>query len=256
MTSPNERPSKKPERLEEKFRGLFESMTQGVVYHDQSGAVVDANPAAARLLGLSKDQLMGRTSLDLRWRAIREDGTTLAGDDHPDKVAMRTGKPVENFIMGVNVPEEDRYRWISVSAVPQFREGENRPYRVFVTFTDITEIRTTQEALRDNQRLLERALSMAGLGYWELDLTKGTATGSAESRRIYGLGDGALTIADIQKLPRPEYRPLLDRAIEDSSRTTNGTMSPSRYAGRRMERYSRYILSRSTTAPPTGYSAY
>jgi len=199
---------------EEKFRGLFESMTQGVVYHDQSGAVVDANPAAARLLGLSKDQLMGRTSLDLRWRAIREDGTTLAVDDHPDKVAMRTGKPVENFIMGVNVPEEDRYRWISVSAVPQFREGENRPYRVFVTFTDITEIRTTQEALRDNQRLLERALSMAGLGYWELDLTKGTATGSAESRRIYRLGDGALTIADIQKLPLPEYRPLLDRAIE------------------------------------------
>lgn len=55
---------------------------------------------------------------------------------------------------------------------------------------------------------------MAGLGYWELDLTKGTATGSAESRRIYGLGDGALTIADIQKLPLPEYRPLLDRAIE------------------------------------------
>jgi PAS domain S-box-containing protein len=199
---------------EEKFRTLFESMSQGVVYHDKSGAVIDANPAAARLLGLSIDQLTGLTSMDPRWRAMREDGTTLSGDEHPDKLAMRTGKPVENFVMGVNIPEEGKYRWISVSAVPQFRAGEKLPYRVFATFTDITEIRGAQEELRDSQRLMERALRMAGTGYWELDLSKGTATGSPESRRIYGLGEGELTIADIQKLPLPEYRPMLDRAID------------------------------------------
>lgn len=202
------------ERKESEFRDLFESMAQGVVYHDQSGAIVDANTSAARMLGLSKDQLLGRTSLDPRWRAIREDGSEFPDELHPAMESLRTGSRVEGTIMGVYIPEEDRYRWISVSAIPQFREGDTRPYRVFVTFTDITEIRTTQEALRDNQRLMERALSMAGLGYWELDLTKGTATGSAESRRIYGLGDGELTIADIQKLPLPEYRPVLDRAIE------------------------------------------
>ncbi len=199
---------------EEKFRGLFESMTQGVVYHDQSGAIIDANPAAARLLGLSKDQLMGRTSLDPRWKAVREDGSEFPGELHPAMESLRTGARVEGTIMGVHIPEEHRYRWISVSAVPQIREGEARPHSAFVTFTDITEIRNTQDVLRDNQRLMERALSMAGLGYWELDLTKGTATGSAESRRIYGLGDGELTIADIQKLPLPEYRPMLDLALE------------------------------------------
>ncbi len=61
--------------------------------------------------------------------------------------------------------------------------------------------------MKDNQRLMERALRMAGLGYWELDLTRGTATGSPESRRIYGLSDGELTIPMIQNLPLPEYRP-------------------------------------------------
>jgi PAS domain S-box-containing protein len=198
---------------EKKFRTLFETMAQGVVYHDASGAIIDANPAAAGMLGLSLDQLMGLTSLDPRWRAVREDGSILGGEEHPDKLAMRTGKPVENFIMGVYHLSDETQRWISVSAVPQFMEGEHRPYRVFVTFTDITDIRRAQEELKDNQRLMERALRMAGLGYWELDLTKGTATGSPESRRIYGLSDGELTIPMIQNLPLPEYRPLLDDAL-------------------------------------------
>ncbi len=198
---------------EEKFRTLFETMAQGVVYHDPSGAIIDANSAAARLLGLSMDQLMGLTSMDPRWHAVRANGTALLGEEHPDKVAMRTGKPVENFIMGVYHPITDGHHWISVSAVPQFKDGESRPCRVFVTFTDITEIRRAQEALKDNQRLLERALRMAGLGYWELDLTQGAAAGSPESRRILGLGNGDLTIADIRELSLPEYRPVLARAL-------------------------------------------
>ncbi len=198
---------------EKKFRTLFETMAQGVVYHDASGAIIDANPASARMLGLTMDQLMGLTSLDPRWRAVREDGSILGGEEHPDKLAMRTGKPVENFVMGVYHPIDETHRWISVSAVPQFTEGEHRPYRVFVTFTDITDIRRAQDELKDNQRLMERALRMASLGYWELDLTGGTATGSPESRRIYGLSDGELTIPVIQNLPLPEYRPLLDAAL-------------------------------------------
>ncbi|HSV95662.1 MAG TPA: PAS domain S-box protein [Spirochaetota bacterium] len=198
---------------EKKFRLLFETMAQGVIYHDASGAIIDANPAAARLLGLSMDQLMSFTSIDLRRRAIREDGTGLRGEEYPDREAMRTGEPVENFIMGFHHSIEETHRWISVNAVPQFTEGEHRPYRVFATFTDITDIRRAQDELKDNQRLLERALRVAGLGYWELDLTQGSATVSPASRRIYGFGDGKLTIADIQILPLPEYRAMLDDAL-------------------------------------------
>jgi PAS domain S-box-containing protein len=198
---------------EKKFRTLFETMAQGVVYQDATGAIVEANPAAARILGLTMDQLMGRTSIDPRWKSVHEDGSDFPGEEHPAMEAMRTGRALENVIMGVSHPAEDAQRWISISASPQFRDGESRPHLVFATFTDITDIRGAREELKDNQRLMERALRMAGLGYWELDLTRGTATGSPESRRIYGLGDGELTIPMIRNLPLPEYRPLLDDAL-------------------------------------------
>ena len=130
---------------EEKHRRLFESMTQGVVYQAVNDEVISANPAAERILGLSIDQLKGKTSMDPRWKAIREDGSDLPGTEHPSMMALRTGKPVERFIMGVMKPEESMYRWISVSAIPFFRPGEMKPFQVYTTFDDITEQRRAEQ---------------------------------------------------------------------------------------------------------------
>ena len=129
----------KGEQSEEKHRILFETMVQGVVYQDANGKIIAANPAAERILGLTIDQMMGRTSVDARWRAIHEDGTEFPGETHPAMVALQTGKPVMNTVMGVFNPAEERYHWILINAIPQFKPGEDRPYQVYTTFTDITE---------------------------------------------------------------------------------------------------------------------
>ena len=60
---------------EEQFRALFETLAQGVVYQNAQGEIIAANPAAERILGLTLDQMQGRTSGDPRWRAVREDGS-------------------------------------------------------------------------------------------------------------------------------------------------------------------------------------
>ena len=68
---------------EEKHRTLFETMTQGVVYQNAEGIIIDANPAAEQILGLSLNQMQGKTSVDPRWKAIHEDGSDFPGEDHP-----------------------------------------------------------------------------------------------------------------------------------------------------------------------------
>jgi len=50
-------------------------MTQGVVYQDAEGKVISANPAAEMVLGVTLEQMKGRTSGDPQWRSIREDGS-------------------------------------------------------------------------------------------------------------------------------------------------------------------------------------
>jgi two-component system, chemotaxis family, CheB/CheR fusion protein len=129
---------------EEKHRVLFESMAQGVVYQDAKGNILEANTAAERILGLTVDQMKGRTSLDPRWKSMREDGTPFPGDEHPAMVALKTGQEVHNVIMGVFHPAKRENRWININAVPKFRPGETKPYEVFATFDDITDLKQSQ----------------------------------------------------------------------------------------------------------------
>jgi PAS domain S-box-containing protein len=134
---------------EEKHRTLFETMTQGVVYQDSNGRIVSANPAAERILGLTLDQMQGRTSADPRWEAIHEDGSDFPGETHPSMVALKTGKEVRNVVMGVFDPNSEEYRWININAVPQFKPGETKPFQAYATFEDITERRRLEEGLRE-----------------------------------------------------------------------------------------------------------
>jgi len=134
---------------EQRFHSLFESMTQGVVYQeDADGKITLANPAAKRILGLSVDQMKGRTSIDPRWRAIHEDGSDFPVETHPGMMSLKTGKEIRDVVMGVYNPTEGQYHWININAVPQFRPGEDRPYRNFTTFEDITARKRAEEEIK------------------------------------------------------------------------------------------------------------
>lgn|GEM_PF-1103444 len=139
------------------YRALFETMAQGVVFQDADGHITDANPAAQRILGLSLDQMQGRTSRDPRWKAVREDGSDFPGDEHPSMVALRTGEPVNDVTMGVFNPDDDAYRWISIDAVPLVPPGSDAPTGVYTTFEDITAQRQAEGALRDIEWMLSPA---------------------------------------------------------------------------------------------------
>jgi len=134
-----------------KYRNLFETMASGVVYQDARGKITSANSAAERILGLTLDQMKGRTSIDQRWRPIHEDGTDFPGEDHPSMVALKTGKEVRDVVMGVFNVDKEEYRWINICALPQFREGDNKPYQVYTTFEDITSRKKYEDLRLENE---------------------------------------------------------------------------------------------------------
>jgi PAS domain S-box-containing protein len=156
---------------EEKHRRLFETMAQGVVYQRADGTIISANPAAVRILGSSLDQMLGRTSMDPGWRAVREDGSELPGQDHPAMVALRTGKPVDRFVMGVFNPRTNWHSWILVTAIPLFQPGETTPFQVYATFDEITEQRRVEQALRESESRFRTVFEESPVAIWEEDFS-------------------------------------------------------------------------------------
>ncbi len=149
---------------EKKYRFLFETMAQGVVYHAPDGRVINVNPAAERILGLMFDEIQGRNSFDPSWKVVHEDGSPFLEETHPARVALQTGKPVFHSVLGVIKPHDEKYLWIDIDAIPQFRPGEDKPYQVYATFVDITERKQAEEALREKNAKMESIIRAAPIG--------------------------------------------------------------------------------------------
>ena len=124
---------------EQHYRLLYETMLQGVVYQDASGKIISMNPAAERILGKAPAEILGSSSVGEEHLTIRENGSTFPGSEHPAMVSLRTGREVQNVVMGVYNPQERRYRWININAIPIFQTGEDKPFQVYTVFDDITE---------------------------------------------------------------------------------------------------------------------
>lgn len=136
---------------ETRYRSVISA--EGIVLQDAAGVILACNSNAERILGLTADQMMGRTSVDPRWQAINEDSSPFPGETHPAMVTLRTGKPCSKVIMGVHKPDE-RLTWISINSEPLFRANEPMPYAVVASFSDITEQKDYENLLRRQNKQL------------------------------------------------------------------------------------------------------
>ena len=148
------------ERAEEQLRDQIElqisayrAMSEGVVLHASDGAIQTANDSAARLLGLTLAQLMGRSPMDPRWGLVNEDGRAARPEEIPSEITRLTGRPVRNRVLGVNRPDGSR-TWLSISTSPV--GDEVAPFRTVATLTDVTDIRRARFELERSEAQLQR----------------------------------------------------------------------------------------------------
>jgi two-component system, cell cycle sensor histidine kinase and response regulator CckA len=134
---------------EEQYRMLFDHMIQGAFRVRTDGSIMDVNPAALRVFGLSKEEFLNNAYADSMRNLIREDGTTLSRAETPEMLALKTGIPTSD-VVGLWNPQIKKAFWIEFTAIPEFLEGCNTPYQVLVTLHDISE---RKQAESDHDRL-------------------------------------------------------------------------------------------------------
>ena len=131
---------------EQNYRSLYNAISGGVVVQNINGEIVETNKLAREILGLTKDDISGRTSTDPRWEAIHEDGTPFTGETHPAMMTLKTGKPVRDVVMGVFNPNDKQHRWIMVNAEPMLN-SKGKLSSVATTFVEITKRKIAEESL-------------------------------------------------------------------------------------------------------------
>lgn len=165
------------------YEDILETMTEGFVIQNQAGVITRFNKAATQILGLSEDQLLGRTSMDPRWRSIKSDGSPFEGEQHPAMQVLRTGRPVMDVVMGVYKPEAD-FVWINVNSVPFQMSGSQGRFAL-TTFADITQRESKARRLQVSEEELRRSQELGLIGSWSLNLQTGKMLWTDQMYKIF-----------------------------------------------------------------------
>ena len=135
-----------------RLRTVIEAMGEGVIVQDNEGTIIDCNPAACSILGMTRDQLMFHTGLIPATVCLREDGTVFPRQEQPDQMALRDHRPARDIILGQTLHPEGSVRWLLVHSLPlPVGPGgglNHQRARVVTTFADITMQRQVQDSLR------------------------------------------------------------------------------------------------------------
>ncbi len=173
------------------------------------GLFLDVNTAFLRLTGLPRDEVIGRTSVQLRLIGAAERTSFL------DR--LRGSGAIPEMESVVRHRDGGR-RSVVVSVVLCDLGGDAC---ILSIFQDVTQRRQADDALRTRERQLLLAQQIAHMGSWEWEIPTGTVTWSDELCRILGLEPGAVRpsydgfLALVHPDDRDAVRETIDRAAGD-----------------------------------------
>ncbi len=140
---------------EKRYRSLIYKVQTAIVLHDGQGRVLNSNPLAQELLGLSTDQLLGKSLIDPEWHFLREDGSVLPVAEYPVSLVLSTRQPLRGHVTGIICPDRHHVAWVLVNAEPEYDDAGEIAL-VIVSFVDITERKRAEQERLSNLRFFER----------------------------------------------------------------------------------------------------
>lgn len=138
---------------EDRISSIMSNVDVGILLQGPDAEIILSNIKAFELLGLTENQLLGKTSFDPSWNVIHEDGSVYSGETHPVPTAIATKKAVRRAIMGVYRPVTRDRVWLLVSAIPiLYDNGEVK--HVVCSFIDISERKRIEEKYKKSNKKL------------------------------------------------------------------------------------------------------
>jgi PAS domain S-box-containing protein len=190
---------------EQRYRKLFYSSPDAMILASfDEGRYLEVNDAFCRLIGYSREEIVGNTALglgvwvDLEERAririlLQENGKV---SEFPCRLMASSGEIKDIYLSVETIEVDGRLCMLSV-------------------VQDVTERKAAEKELLQQRLLLSEAEKLSHTGAWEWDLATDRWTFSDEWLAIHGCSDGTPTPDELLNLAHPEDRAEIARALEE-----------------------------------------
>jgi PAS domain S-box-containing protein len=149
-------------------QGLLDALRSGVVQHAPDLRVLDANPAACRMLGQRLASVLANEAPDPPWHLIDEDELPLPLARYPAMQVQASRQPISNFLAGIVRPGLAEPLWVLWAGLPILADDGSLRL-IVVTLVDISERRAAQKAQQLSEARLRMASRLARLGGWRFE---------------------------------------------------------------------------------------
>jgi PAS domain S-box-containing protein len=167
------------------INSILENVAVGILVQGPQSEIIENNKAACEMLGLTQDQLLGRTSFDKDWEVIHEDGSAFKPEEHPVPQAITKLKQINNIVMGVRRPITNDLIWLLVDAIPVFGDTNQLLY-VICSFNDITAQKKTEVELKiSNERFTYVNMATSDV-IWDWEIGSENIIISENYTRLFG----------------------------------------------------------------------
>lgn len=188
-------------KSEEKWRKLVQTIPDYVALYDRNGQYLFLNHFAE---GFSMKDIEGKTFTDF----LADDSKLIYKEAFNRAQQTKTTQYVEHKAFGNN----RSIRSYESFFVPILENDEFE--NMMVIARDITGRKESEKSLIESETRLRLAELASKSGNWELHLESKLMIGSIGAKRIYGLDIEHFEYDVIKEVPLPEYRPVLDKAME------------------------------------------
>lgn len=189
---------------QERYRQMVQNAGDILFLTDEEGRLRYINPIAEVILGHKADDMTGKPY----WEFV-----------HPDSrkaiiaffFKQREERTPSTYLELPLLRKDSKTVWIGQNT--QLLEDEGKVIGFQAIARDISERKKVEQELEVTRKRLTRAEIISRSGNWEFDLNSKLVFASEGAHRVYGLPQRKWTIPEVQAIPLPEYRPMMDEAL-------------------------------------------
>jgi two-component system NtrC family sensor kinase len=183
-------------RIEEKYRAIFENLTEGAYQSTPAGQLVAANPAFARMLGYESPEELMAATLDIPMQHYLEPARRRELLE-----SLERNGAVRKFEVQLR-RKDGTPIWASLN-VKLMRDAEGKISYLAGVAEDITDKKRAEEALRESQARLACVVDSAQDGIVMIDRRGRVTLWSPAAERIIGYSAAEVTGRNLHELLVP-----------------------------------------------------